>query len=155
MNRSSLFQRLTAVNLVSVAAALGLATAFAATPTVMTRQATVKGKQETILTDASGMTLYFSSKDGPGKVTCTGRCAKFWPPLLLESGSPTGPASLVKELSVVNGPLGRQVEFKGHPLYRFIKDRKPGEAYGAGLLGGSWHVATPDSPAAVAGKSGW
>jgi hypothetical protein len=33
----------------------------------------------------------------------------------------------------------------GHPLYRFLEDKKPGETTGEGskLFGGGWYVVTP------------
>lgn len=130
-------------------AAISLTAAFAAAQTVSTGTAMVNGQKETVLTDAQGMTLYYNSQDRPGKVTCTGTCAKYWPPLLVPSGAPTGPASLQGGLTVFAGPLGRQVEYHGHPLYRFKRDKKPGEAMGQGLLHGRWQVATPVLPAAT------
>ena len=40
----------------------------------------------TVLASASGQTLYHYTSDPVGKVTCTGACAKVWPPLLLPKG---------------------------------------------------------------------
>jgi predicted lipoprotein with Yx(FWY)xxD motif len=41
-----------------------------------------------ILVNSQGHTLYIFKKDSRGKSTCTGACAKFWPPLRV-SGKPT------------------------------------------------------------------
>lgn len=134
-----------------LAGTLAPAVSHGAAMTVQTGQATVKGRKETVLTNAQGMTLYYDSHDSANKATCTGSCAKFWPPLLLASGAPTGPADIQAGLTTFNGPLGRQVEFRGHPLYRFVRDKKPGQAKGEGLAN-RWHVATPVTTAASSGQ---
>ena len=41
----------------------------------------------TVLTTASGLTLYRFTEDSPGTSTCTGACAKIWPPLLASKGA--------------------------------------------------------------------
>jgi predicted lipoprotein with Yx(FWY)xxD motif len=92
-------------------------------------------KLGTILTSATGMTLYRYTVDPAGKATCTGACAKVWPPLLLPKGvthikAPHG----VKGLTAVRVHGGRlQVFFHGHALYRFVSDAKKGEATGQGI----------------------
>lgn len=140
----------------TIAAILVLAGTFApalasgGTMTVQTGQAMVNGQKQTVLTNAQGMTLYYDSHDSANKVTCTGTCAKYWPPLLLASGSPTGPANIQSGLSTFKGPLGRQVEFRGHPLYRFVRDKKPGQAEGEGLAN-RWHVVRPGTMATRSG----
>lgn len=113
--------------------------------TVTVRQANVQGTEKPVLATARGLTLYYDAKDSAGSATCTGGCAKIWPPLLLGKGSPSGPASVASGLAAFRGADGRQVEYRGHPLYTFVKDRAPGEAKGAGLYP-RWHVATPSIP---------
>jgi predicted lipoprotein with Yx(FWY)xxD motif len=128
--------------------------------TVSTGQADVKGKTETVLVNAKGLTLYYDTHDSPGKATCTGGCAKFWPPLLVH-GSFSAPASLKAGLKVFQGANGPQLEYYGHPLYTFSGDTKPGQANGQGIAG-IWYVATPElghtsassAPASSSG-SGW
>src|SRR5437773_8977526 len=44
--------------------------------------ADVYGKQETILTDKDGRTLYYSKQDVLHKVSCTADCTEAWAPLL-------------------------------------------------------------------------
>jgi predicted lipoprotein with Yx(FWY)xxD motif len=113
------------------------------TAIVKTASATVKGKTETILTNAQGMTLYYLTADTATKVACTGKCAGVWPPLLFTgTGSPTSATSLPGTLSVVSDANGRQVEYNGHPLYTYSKDTAPGQTNGEGFLG-KWFVATP------------
>lgn len=134
-------------------------TAAAGSMTVATGQAQVKGSTQTVLTDAQGMTLYYSTQDGTQQAKCTGQCAQYWPPLVLKSGDPSGPASVADHLSVFDGANGRQVAYNGHPLYTFARDQKAGQANGEGVAH-HWHVATPDmkpagSTGASSGKSSW
>jgi predicted lipoprotein with Yx(FWY)xxD motif len=115
--------------------------------TVSTASITVKGQTMTVLTDASGKTLYYLTKDTPTKAACTGGCAGTWPPLLLASGTPTGPGSLPGKLTVATDANGNQVQYNGHFLYTFDGDSAPGQANGQGI-GGVWFVATPNLAAA-------
>ncbi len=106
-------------------------------------QATIGGSSVTILTDATGRTLYYFKRDSATSVACTAGCATTWPPLHV-SGTPTAP-ELSGRLSVLAGPNGPQVLYNGHPLYRYAADSAPGDAKGQGI-GGNWFVATPDLP---------
>ena len=115
--------------------------------TVNTASVTVKGKKENILTDARGMTLYQFTPDNPTRAACTAGCAKVWPPLLSKS-TPTHPSSLPGKLSLVRDANGDQVSYNGHLLYRYSRDKTPGQTNGEGLSG-KWFVATPDLAAAV------
>jgi predicted lipoprotein with Yx(FWY)xxD motif len=89
----------------------------------------------TVLATSSGRTLYRFTVDPAGKATCTGTCAKVWPPLLLPKGvtrikAPHG----VKGLSVSRVAAGRsQVFFHNQALYSFVSDAKKGEATGQGV----------------------
>jgi predicted lipoprotein with Yx(FWY)xxD motif len=121
---------------------------FVATPdlasyVIRITTASVKGKSETILANAQGMTLYYFTPDTATKVACTGGCATAWPPLLATgSGTPLADAPLTVTFSVLNGADGTQVECNGHPLYTFASDTAPGQTNGEGV-GGKWFVATP------------
>lgn len=113
-------------------------------------KAQVSGKSSAILTDSSGMTLYYFTPDSPSKAKCTSTfklptgktCTTTWPPLVLNSGTPGASGSLPGTLSVSNDGNGKQVEYNGHPLYSFAGDSSPGQTNGEGLLG-KWYVATP------------
>lgn len=130
---------------------------FVATPTlaaimdlsassVSTATATVGGKSETILTNNKGMTLYIFTPDTTTTSACTAACATAWPPLLFTgTGTPDSAMSLSGALSAVTNANGAQIQYKGHFLYTFAKDTKPGDTTGQGLLG-KWFVATPDLP---------
>jgi predicted lipoprotein with Yx(FWY)xxD motif len=90
----------------------------------------------TVLADNSGHTLYHFTSDPSGKATCTGACAKVWPPLLLPKGDHThGPRGL-KDFSTIALAHGqKQVSFHGEALYRFAGDKKKGQAGGQGVEG--------------------
>ena len=74
----------------------------------------------TVLTTASGMTLYRFTQDPKGKSVCTGACAKIWPPLTAAKGEHVQGPKGVKGLSVINVGHGRwQVAFHNVALYRY------------------------------------
>ncbi|WP_165423680.1 hypothetical protein [Ktedonosporobacter rubrisoli] len=113
------------------------------TAVIKTSMASVKGKSETILTDAKGMTLYYFTQDTASKTACTGSCVGAWPALLFSgSGQPMATAKLPGELEVYKNANGNQVIYNDHPLYTFSGDTAPGQTNGEGV-GGQWHVATP------------
>ena len=113
------------------------------------KTATIGGA--TVLTSASGFTLYSFAPDTSTTSTCNGTCAQTWPPV-------TGPTTA----SGVTGTFGTikrsdgstQATFDGHPLYTFAGDTAPGQNKGNGLNvnGGLWHEITT-SGTAPAGSS--
>jgi predicted lipoprotein with Yx(FWY)xxD motif len=119
-----------AVTILAVAFA---ATAFAA-PAMTGNSA--KGK---VLTNAKGMTLYTFAKDSGGKSACNGKCAVNWPPLMAASGEKGGDGySMIKR---DDGKM--QWAYKGKPLYTWVKDKKPSDITGDGVLKGAWQIAKP------------
>jgi predicted lipoprotein with Yx(FWY)xxD motif len=111
---------------------------------IKTNNATVRGATKTVLTNSSGMTLYFFDPDTTTSVACSGACANTWPPLAAGSGQVTAVTAVTGTLSVLNGANGKQVTYNGHPLYTYSGDTAAGQATGDGI-GGKWHVATPDT----------
>jgi predicted lipoprotein with Yx(FWY)xxD motif len=99
-----------------------------------------------ILVDSKGITLYDFPPDKGTTSVCYGACAALWPPLIT-SGNPvagTGVrAALLGTTKRKDGKL--EVTYKGHPLYYFVTDRKPGDTTGQGLnqFGGPWWVLSP------------
>jgi predicted lipoprotein with Yx(FWY)xxD motif len=94
-----------------------------------------------ILTNSKGMTLYTLEADKPGVSVCYGKCAKLWPPHMAESSSVNE-----GDFSVIARDDGsKQWAYKGKPLYTWIKDQKPGDTTGHGVVGatGLWLVAQP------------
>jgi predicted lipoprotein with Yx(FWY)xxD motif len=109
----------------------------------------VGDKTETVLKNKNGLTLYYFTPDTATTIACTGSCAKTWPPLLADAGTPGSDPTLPGRLSVADGANGKQVLYNGHPLYTYSKDGDAGDAYGQGIAG-KWFVATPDLAAASA-----
>ena len=110
---------------------------------IKTATATVNGTSQTILTNASGLTLYYRTSDVPPSTVCSGGCAGAWPPLVASgSGTPTSATSLAGTLTIVADANGNQVEYNGHPLYTYSGDTGPGQTNGEGVAG-VWHVCTP------------
>lgn len=90
------------------------------------------------LVGANGMTLYTFKKDGKntGASECYDQCATNWPPLLAKADEK--PTKDYTQIIRMDG--SRQWTFKGHPLYYYAKDAKPGDKLGDGA-GGNWAVA--------------
>jgi len=114
------------------------------------KTATIGGA--TVLTSASGFTLYSFAPDTSTTSNCNGTCAQNWPPV-------TGPATA----SGVTGTFGTikrsdgstQATFDGHPLYTFAGDTAPGQNKGNGLNvnGGLWNEITTSGTAPAGGSS--
>ncbi len=143
--RSTTFlARVAIVPLASVAlvgAGLGISGAGAATkPTKATvRIATTSDGK--VLVNSNGRTLYLFGADKGTTSTCSGACATNWPPQLV-TGAPTAgkgaKAALVGTTTRSDGTS--QVTYNGHPVYRFLGDKKAGDTNGEGItaFGGTW-----------------
>ena len=85
-----------------------------------------------VLTNPAGMTLYVFDKDtaGSGKSACNAECAKKWPAFAASaSDTPSG------DYTVVTRDDGsQQWAFRGKPLYLWVKDQKPGDTTGDGMV---------------------
>ena len=88
----------------------------------------------------SGHSLYMFKNDRNGKSTCSGNCAKFWPPLIAHGKPTAGPGAKNVLLGTTKRSDGRlQVTYRKHPLYTFAPDKQPGQVNGQGS-GGVWYV---------------
>jgi predicted lipoprotein with Yx(FWY)xxD motif len=117
----------------------GGAPAVAGGAAVTLKTATVGGV--TVLTNASGRTLYWFAPDTPASSRCTGSCAVYWPPL---AGDPrAGPGVTGKLGTITRSNGGLEATYNGHPLYTYIGDTAPGQARGNNLdlNGGLWSEA--------------
>ncbi|MGH2974359.1 MAG: hypothetical protein ACRDLL_05755 [Solirubrobacterales bacterium] len=96
---------------------------------------------ERVLAAANGHTLYSLSVEKKGRFVCTksSGCLTLWKPLLIpDGGSAVGP---VKLGSIKRPDSGRQVTYRGRPLYTFVQDGGPGKANGEGFKDvGTWHA---------------
>ena len=89
-----------------------------------------------ILVDIKGRGLYNYGGDEPGKSNCSGQCILLWPPIVADAGAkPKGDFTLV-----VRDDGQKQWAWKGRPLYRWVSDKKRGDAGGDGV-NGMWHLA--------------
>jgi predicted lipoprotein with Yx(FWY)xxD motif len=92
----------------------------------------------------SHRTVYLFEADKGSSSSCSGACAKAWPPVIGKA-SAKGKAK-ASDLGTTSRPDGStQVTYKGHPLYYFIKDKDAEDAYGQGskAFGAGWYVLTP------------
>jgi predicted lipoprotein with Yx(FWY)xxD motif len=111
-----------------------------------------KTKLGMILVNTKGHTLYMFAKDKNGKSSCSGSCAKFWPPSL-RAGKPTAgsgvKASLLGTTRRSNGSM--QLTYNKHPLYSFVLDKKAGQTNGEGNLafGARWYAVSAKGTAVV------
>jgi len=89
----------------------------------------------------NGMTLYTFDKDtmGSGKSVCNGQCATNWPPLMANASDTSSGDWTV----VVRDDGTRQWAYRGHPVYYWVKDTKPGDRTGDGFANNTWHLARP------------
>ena len=131
--------------LAAAAAQVGAASAAYGTDTTHTLAAAT-GDVGTYLTGDGDMTLYYFAKDtSPGNSVCEGKCAEFWPPLLLKDGETVaaggGATGVVGSFTRADGST--QVTYDGRPLYYFANDSKAGDVMGQDV-GEVWFVAATD-----------
>jgi predicted lipoprotein with Yx(FWY)xxD motif len=105
------------------------------------------GHDGTIL--ASGpkrLTVYLFEGDHGSASACTGTCAKVWPPVTTAAAATAGGAAIADDLGTIARSDGtKQVTYKGHPLYFYVKDKDDGDAYGQNInsFGADWYVLKP------------
>ena len=142
---------------VALLAAIGLTTAgWGASAAASAREATSSVAVKTrkisglgvVLVNPKGRTLYVFMRDAHRHVTCTGRCAQYWPPLKWKrSSKPTaGGTAKSKLLGLDRDPAGgKVVTYNKWPLYTYAGDSAAGQANGQGLNvnGGKWYVISP------------
>jgi predicted lipoprotein with Yx(FWY)xxD motif len=103
---------------------------------------TAKVGGATVLTNSKGFTLYWFVPDTATKSNCNGQCAHFWPPVKGPAKAGMGVTGTLTTIKRSDGTT--QAVYRGHPLYTYVGDTKPGEAKGNGLklAGGVWHEMT-------------
>lgn len=92
------------------------------------------------------LTVYLFEADKGGHSACSGACASGWPPVTTGAAPTTGTGTSAADLGTITRSDGtKQVTYKGHPLYFFVKDKDDGDAYGQGskAFGAGWYVLTP------------
>jgi predicted lipoprotein with Yx(FWY)xxD motif len=105
------------------------------------------GKLGTILAAGSKkLTVYVFAADKGSTSTCMGACAAAWPPVIAKGTPNASGGAMSADLGTTLRPGGvKQVTYKGHPVYYFIKDKDDGDAYGqaAHAFGADWYVLAP------------
>jgi predicted lipoprotein with Yx(FWY)xxD motif len=134
---------------VAVLVVFGISVALAGGPapppasnglTTVLKTATAGGV--TVLTNATGFTLYWFAPDTATRSTCYGTCAGYWPPV---TGTPSAGPGVPGRLATIKRSDGTtQATYNGHPLYTYVGDTAPGQAFGNGLNlnGGLWREVT-------------
>jgi predicted lipoprotein with Yx(FWY)xxD motif len=124
---------------------LGISVAAAGRPAPASASGTLKTAKTggvTVLTNATGLTLYWFAPDTPTRSNCTGVCAGYWPPM---TGTPLAGPGVTGKIGTIKRSDGTiQVTYNGHPLYTYVGDTAPGQAFGnnLNLNGGLWHEMT-------------
>ncbi len=100
-----------------------------------------------ILVNDKGMTLYILETADGKPVPCTGDCEKVWPPAKLPDGTTAVTAGTGLDQSLLGTVKATDdadlyATYNSWPVYTFVKDTAPGQAFGQGLqsFGGTWHV---------------
>lgn len=122
----------------------------------------------TFLVDARGRTVYLFEADTSDRSTCSGSCAKAWPPVTVTSTPQAGGKARQNLLgTTTRGNGDKQVTYDGHPVYYYKGDSRPGDTTGQGLdqFGAKWYVVTPagdaikkesaQSPSSSSGGNGY
>jgi predicted lipoprotein with Yx(FWY)xxD motif len=142
---------LAVVGLVAAAAASasstsrsGVAGAQHATSSVAVKTRKIKGLG-VVLVNPAGRTLYVFMKDRQRRVSCTGSCQSFWPPLKWKgSGRPKAGGTAKSGLLATdkNPSGGKVVTYKKWPLYTYSGDSGAGQSNGWNMTlnGGKWYV---------------
>jgi predicted lipoprotein with Yx(FWY)xxD motif len=141
---------------VAVAVGAGLATASspiadpgsrtAAAPSRASKVAKVRlGRTRfgRVLVDGRGFALYLFTRDRRSRSRCYGPCAEAWPPLRTARRPIAGRGIPARRLGTTRRRRGaRQVTYAGHPLYRYVGDRRPGQVLCQAVpeFGGTWYV---------------
>ena len=103
-----------------------------------------------VLFDGSGRALYLFKRDKSSRSTCSGACAKAWPPFLTTKAPKVGAGARAGLLGTTKRADGTvQVTYAGHPLYYFSGDTKPGQIKCQNVVnfGGLWLVVSPGGAA--------
>jgi predicted lipoprotein with Yx(FWY)xxD motif len=105
-----------------------------------------KGSAGSVLSNAAGFSLYYFTPDAAGTPTCVAACAGTWPaqPAASAAASPPGPAVTGRIGSAPRAGGAMQMTYNGWPLYTYVQDKAPDDAYGEGV-GGVWHAMHPDT----------
>lgn len=134
------------ITALAATAVLGTGLAAGSSAVKGTTVKTAKSRFGKIIVDGRGRTLYLFEKDRRGHSACSGTCATYWPPLLTTGKPVAGTGAKKSLLGTIRRSNGKkQVTYGGHPLYRYIQDKKPGQITGqdSHFFGAAWYVVSP------------
>jgi predicted lipoprotein with Yx(FWY)xxD motif len=107
------------------------APADAAADAVVTTGETELG---TVLTDASGLTLYLFTQDSAGSSVCVDDCAAAWPPVVVDGDVTVGEGLDAAAFGTITRDDGVvQLTINDKPLYTFASDAAAGDVNGQGV----------------------
>lgn len=125
----------------------GATSASASAGASLTAKSSRYGK---VLFDGRGRVLYLFTRDRGARSTCSGACARAWPPFLTKGPPRALPGLDPKLLATTRrGDGALQVTYAKHPLYYYRGDLRPGEirCQNVDEFGGLWLVVAPSGRA--------
>lgn len=114
---------------------------------------TAKSTAGTYLTGTSGRALYLWVADTGDRSSCSGACAKYWPPVVTKAAPTAAGGVQASDLGTITRSDGsKQVTYNGHPLYYFVGDKSSGTWHGQGSngFGARWWLVAPSGTAITA-----
>jgi predicted lipoprotein with Yx(FWY)xxD motif len=130
--------------LIGVLAILSVVPAATAGPGARAGTLTVHtSRYGAVLFDGRGFALYTFSHDPRGRSSCSGACAKAWPPLIIKGAPSAGAGAKTSLLGTLRRGDGTiQATYAGHPLYYYVGDTKAGQilCQHVSQFGGLWLV---------------
>jgi predicted lipoprotein with Yx(FWY)xxD motif len=106
-----------------------------------------------ILVDGRSRTLYLYTPDGHGRSVCYDSCARIWPPAVVAGHPQAGSGVTAAALGTTRRRDGTlQLVYHGHPLYRVVSDKRPGQTTGQGY-DGVWFLVAPSGRRVLKGAA--
>jgi predicted lipoprotein with Yx(FWY)xxD motif len=110
----------------------------------------MKARYGRILVDGHGRALYLFTRERGPTARCYGPCADSWPVFYARGRLRAGSGANGRLVAATRRRDGRrQVTYRGHPLYYYVTDRKPGQVTCQAVTeyGGTWLVVAPGGDA--------
>ena len=80
-----------------------------------------------ILFDGRGFALYTFTRDTAGGSSCTGACARAWPPYIVKMRPKAGPGTTASLLGTIRrGNGSQQVTYAGRPVSTYVETQRAG-----------------------------
>ncbi len=130
--------------LIGLVTVLGVAPSGMAGPGASSGTLTVHtSRYGSVIFDGRGFALYTFSHDPRGRSSCSGACAKAWPPLIVKRAPSAGAGAKASLLGTLRRSDGTtQASYAGRPLYYYVGDTKAGQilCQNVSEFGGRWLV---------------